>query len=288
MNGNAHAGAPFDPAVGSTSSTSSDVLIPAFIAAYSGKDAATVYTTPFPSFAQALPNWRITYDGITNFFNLSSKFKNISLSHAYQCTYSVGSYSSYLNWISAGKGDMGFTLDELTGNPIPSSPYNISSVTITEKFAPLIGIAVTLKNEMTIGAEYRDQRTLTLNTSAGQVVEATTKGLTLSYGYKIVGFNTFLKMKGSQQGVSNDLTLNAEFSLQNNQALIRRIESNYTQPTSGTRTLGINFSANYILSKRLTIGAYFDHQVNTPLVTTSSYPTTNSSYGISFNLNLAR
>ena len=70
--------------------------------------------------------------------------------------------------------------------------------------------------------------------------------------------------------------------------LIRRIESAYTQPTSGTRNLGINFTANYILSRRLTIGAYFDHQVNTPLVTTSSYPTTNSSYGISLNLNLAR
>ena len=149
-------------------------------------------------------------------------------------------------------------------------------------------MAVTLKNELTLNAEYRDQRTVTLNTSAGQVVEATTRGLTFGAGYKFVGFNTVLKMKGSQQGVSNDLTLNAEFSLQNNQALIRRIETNYTQPTSGTRTLAINFTANYILSRRLTIGAYFDHQVNTPLVTTSAYPTTNSSYGISLNLNLAR
>lgn len=282
-----HAGMPFDPAVGTVSATSSDVLIPAFIAAYSGKDAATVYTDPFPSFAHVLPNWRITYDGLVNFFDLRRYVKNITLSHAYQCTYSVGSYSSYLNWISAG-GDMGFTLDEITGEPIPSSPYNISSVAITERFAPLLGVAVTLKNDLTLNAEYRDQRTLTLNTSAGQVVEATTRGLTIGCGYKIVGFNTVLKMKGSQQGISNDLTLNAEFSLQNTQALIRRIESNYTQPTSGTRTLNINFTASYILSRRLTIGAYFDHQVNTPLVTTSAYPTTNSSYGLSLNLNLAR
>lgn len=120
------------------------------------------------------------------------------------------------------------------------------------------------------------------------MVEAGSKGLTIGAGYKIVGFNTVLKMRGSQTGVSNDLTVNADFSLSQSQALIRRIESNYTQATSGTRTLTVNFTAAYVLSKRLTVTAFFDHQVNTPLVSTSAYPTTNSSYGISFNLSLAR
>ncbi|MCM1519326.1 MAG: cell surface protein SprA [Lachnoclostridium sp.] len=288
MNGNVNAGNPFNPEVGTVSATSSDVLIPAFIAAYSGTDPAKQYLSPFPSFAHALPNWRVTYDGLIQIGNLANIFKSFTLSHAYQCTYSVGSYSSYLNWITADGKDLGFILDELTGNPIPSSPYNISSVAITEKFAPLIGASVTLKNEMTFSAEYRDSRTLTLNTSAGQVVEATTKGLTFGAGYKIVGFNTFLKMKGSGVGVSNDLTLNADFSLQQTQALIRRIESNYTQATSGTRTMNINFTANYVMSKRLTLGMFFDHQVNTPIVSSTSYPTTNSSFGFTLNLSLAR
>ena len=172
--------------------------------------------------------------------------------------------------------------------PVPTSPFNISSVAITERFAPLFGVNVTLKNELQLNAEYRDQRTITLNSAAGQVVEAAQKGITLGLGYKIVGFNTVLKMKGSQQGVSNDLTLNADVSFQHNQALIRRIETNYTQPTSGTNTFNINFSASYILSKRLTVAAYFDHQVNSPIVTTSSYPTSSTSYGLSFNLSLAR
>ena len=50
---------------------------------------------------------------------------------------------------------------------------------------------------------------------------------------------------------------NMDFSFQHNSALIRRIEENYTQPTSGTNSLNINFTASYILSKRLTqlIGA---------------------------------
>lgn len=288
MEGNINAGNPFNPSVGDISPTSSDVLIPAFIAAYSGTKPGKQYLTPFPSFADALPNWRVTYDGLIYLGNLRNVFKAFTLSHAYQCTYSVGSYSSYLNWMSADKGDLGFTIDELTGNPVPTSPYNISSVAITEKFAPLLGAAVTLKNDMTISADYRDSRTLTLNTSAGQVVEANQRGLTIGLGYKIIGFNTVLKMKGSGRGISNDLTLNADFAFSETQALIRRIETAYTQPTSGTRSLTMNFTASYIMSRRLTLGAFFDHQINTPIVSSASYPTTNTTFGFNLNLSLAR
>lgn len=288
MTGNVNAGQPFNPQVGGMSATSSDVLIPAFLAAYTGTDPGKQYLSPFPSLAHVLPNWRITYDGLINLGNLRNIFKTFTLSHAYQCTYSVGSYTSYLNWISADGGNLGFTLDAATGRPVPTSPYNISTVAITERFAPLIGASVTLNNEMTISAEYRDSRTLTLNASAGQIVEANQKGMTAGVGYKIVGFNTVLKMKGSQQGISNDLTLNLDFSYSESNALIRRIETAYTQATSGTRTININFAANYILSKRLTVGAFFDHQINTPLVSSTAYPTTNTSAGLSFNLSLAR
>ncbi len=286
--GTPQAGLPFDPSIGSVSETSSDVLIPAFVAAYSGSNASRATLDPFPSFASVLPNWRITYEGLINLGNMRKTFKSFTLNHAYQCTYTVGSYSSYLNWISADGQNLGFTLDALTGKPMPSSPYNISSVAINESFAPLIGVSSIMQNNIKFSAEYRDKRTLTLNSSAGQVVEATSRGLTFGAGYKIVNFNTVLKIKGSQKGVSNDLDLDANVSIQNNQALIRRIESNYTQATSGTKTVNINFTAKYILSRRVTLSAYFDHQVNTPIVTNSAFPTTNTSYGISMNLSLAR
>lgn len=287
MKDNPNAGRPFDPEVGTVNRAGSDVLIPAFLAAYTGVDASKIYLTPFPSLAQMLPNWRVTYDGLIRMGNLSNIFKNITLTHAYQCTYSVGSYSSFLNWMEVD-GDLGFTIDELTGAPVPSSPYNISSVAITEKFAPLFGVQVTLKNDLKLNAEYRDSRTLTLNSDAGQLVEAQTRNITVGAGYKFVGFNTVLKMKGSGRGISNDLTVNADFSLAQSHALIRRIESNYAQVTSGTRSISVNVTAQYIMSRRVTLGAFFDHQINTPLISSSAFPTTNSSYGLTFNLNLAR
>ena len=280
-------GTQFNPEIGSVSSTSPDVLIPAFLAAYNGTDPSKVTLEHFPGLGSMRPNWRITYDGLVQIPFIGKLFKTFTLSHAYQCTYSVGSYTSYLDWVSLND-NMGFMRDQITGQPVPSSPFNISSVAITEKFAPLFGVAITLFNDITVNAEYRDSRTLSLNSSAGQIVESTSKQVTVGAGYKIANFNTVLKLGSRQGGVSNDLSLNLDFSFSNNQGLIRKIESAYTQATSGAQTISINFMASYVLSRRITLSAFFDHQINRPLVTNSSFPTTNSNYGISINMSLAR
>lgn len=286
--GTSLAGAEYNPKDGGVSQTSPEVLIPAFIAAYSGTKPGKQSMKLFPGLASMRPNWRVTYDGLINIGNLSKWFKTFTLSHAYQCTYSIGSYSSYMNWVSNGIGENGYVMNELTQMPSPSSPYNIPSVTITEKFAPLFGVKFTLFNDLQFNAEYRDSRTLNLNTSAGQIVETTSKQIQVGAGYKIADFNKILKI-GSKQGmVSNDLTLNLDLAWSNNQSLIRRIETAYTQPTQGTQTFSVNFMASYQLSKRITLSAFFDHQTNTPLVSNSSYPTSNSNYGIAVNVSLAR
>ncbi len=287
MEGNPLAGSPYNPEVGSVSATSSDVLIPAFIAAYSGTDVNKVTLDLFPGLSSMLPNWKVTYDGFLQMGDMRKIFKTFTVNHAYQCTYSVGSYSSFLNWQSVG-GDYGFTYDELSGMPVPSSPYSISSVAITERFAPLVGVNMTFQNDLSVNAEYKDSRTLNLNTSAGQVVETTSRQLTVGAGFKIANFNKIIKIGSRQGNVSNDLSLNLDFSYANNASLIRRIETAYTQATQGTRTFSLNFMASYILSRRITLNAFFDHQVNTPLVSNSAYPTSNSNYGISVNVSLAR
>jgi cell surface protein SprA len=199
----------------------------------------------------------------------------------------VGSYNSFSDWVTIGNG-LGFTQDALTGGAIPSSPYNIASVSLTEKFAPLIGFTATLYNDLTINMQMDNLRTLTLNSSAGQLVEANSKSFSLGGSYKIANFNQVLKLKSKQQNVNNDLTFNLNVKMSNNTSLIRKIETNTAQPTNGTRTWTINFTANYVVSKRITMGAYFDYQSNTPLVSTNSYPTTSSNYGLSINMSLVK
>ena len=281
---------------GAINTSSSDVLIPAFMAAYSGKDAKKIDLNPFPGIKAILPNWRITYDGLMRIPFFKKLFKAFNLNHVYQCVYNVGSFTSYSDWVTIGEG-LGFTQDALTYGAIPSSPYNIASVTLTEKFAPLIGYTATFFNDISLNAQYDDQRTLTLNSSAGQLVEATTKSFSLGGSYKIANFNQVLKLKTKQQNVNNDLTFNLNVKMSSNTALIRKwrmveetktIEQDLAQATSGTRTWSVNFTANYVVSKRITLGAYFDYQSNMPLVSTSSYPTTSSNYGLSINMSLVK
>lgn len=288
MAGHPLAGQPYNKNNGGVNTSSPDVMIPAFLAAYSGFSADNIALTAFPALSSILPNWRITYEGLMQIPAIKEHFKNFTINHAYTCTYAVGSYTSFLNWIGTPGEYMGFTLDELSGNPVPSSPFDISSVTLTERFAPLIGVNATMKNNITFRAEYNDSRVLTLNSSASQIVEATTADITVGISYKIANFNKILKIGGQQTGVNNDLTINGDFSWRNTISLIRRIDEYYTQATAGTRTLAIKATANYVLSKRITLGVYFDHQVNTPLVSSSAYPVTNSNYGISIQLSLVK
>ncbi len=284
---NSMAGQTFSVQNGDINTSSSDVLIPAFMAAYSGKDAAKINLNPFPGLKDILPNWKITYDGLTRIPLFKKLFKSIMLNHTYTCIYSVGSYTTYSDWVAVGE-NIGFTQDAITEGAIPSSPYNISSVKLEENFAPLFGVSVTLNNDLTLSADYKTKRVLTLNSSAGQLMESLEKGFKLGCSYKIANFNQVLKIKSKQQNVSNDLELSLNIDMSSNSALIRKIEFNTAQAQSGARTLKLDFKATYALSKRISLTAYYDYVSNTPLVSTSSYPTSSSNYGLAIKLNLVK
>ena len=111
--------------------------------------------------------------------------------------------------------------------------------------------------------------------------------MVIGIGYKLTEFNKILgiKKKGT---FSNDLDIRLDFSYRKMQSLIRKIETAETQATSGNIAKTIQFSADYALSKALTLRAFYDLQINTPLVSSASYPTSNSNYGISLQFMLTR
>jgi cell surface protein SprA len=287
IEGTALANRPYNPDNGNVSLNSADVLIPAFLAAYTGKDPSKVELSAFPSIRSLLPNWRITYNGLTKIPFLQRYFKDVTLSHQYKASYSVGSFSSFLNWVDAGQDGLGYVRSVLTGNPTPSSPYDISAVSITDGFSPLLGVDATALNNITGKVEYRTTRNLNLNISSYQLVESNSNEFVIGLGYKFVEFNKVLKMKKTQN-FSNDLTVNLDFSYRKTQSLIRKIEEQFTQATSGNIAKTIQFSADYGLSRALTLRAFYDLQINKPLVSSESYPTSNSNYGISLRFSLAQ
>ena len=266
------AGQPYNTLYGGVNISSADVLIPSFIAAYTGGDARTIDLTAFPSWTQLIPNWKLTYDGLLKLKKMQKVFKSFIISHAYKCTYNVNSFSSYLNWVGiGGDNDMGFVKDSQTGYPVPSSPYDISSVTIIESFSPLLGIDFTLKNNLSGSLAYKNSRNLNLSISSVQIVEAVTQDVTVGIGYKITGLRGFFSGKGGKQGTySNDINLRGDFSFAKTHSLIRRIEQEYTQATAGNKAINMKYSAEYKLSRYITLQAYYDLQITTPLISSSS------------------
>ena len=285
--GSSFAGNPYNPNNGNIGINSVDVLIPAFLAAYTGKNPSKVELSAFPSLKSLLPNWRITYNGLSKIPVIQRFFKNVTLNHQYRGSYSVGSFSSFLNWVDAGQDGLGYVRSVLTGNPTPSSPYEISAVSITDGFSPLLGVDATALNNITGRIEYRTTRNLNLNISSYQLVESNTNEFIIGLGYKFVEFNKVLKKKKTMN-FSNDLTLRLDFSFRKMQSLIRKIEEQFTQATSGNIAKTIQFSADYGISRALTLRAFYDLQINKPLVSSAAYPTSNSNYGISLRFSLAQ
>ncbi|MDD4361901.1 MAG: cell surface protein SprA, partial [Bacteroidales bacterium] len=282
--GSGLAGTAYDAQYGSVDPNSADVLIPAFMAAYTGRSAHKGSLDIFPSIKAMLPNWSISYDGLSKLPFLAKHFRSITLNHAYNCAYNVSSYSSYNNFVSAGGQDFGFVRDVLTGNPLPSSMYDISSISLTESFSPLFNIQATLKNGMSLKTELRTSRSLNLSISGGQLVEAGQVQYVLGGSYKVADFHPWGILDNSK--VKNDMRINADFSFKNASALIRKIEENYSQATSGNKTVSVDLQADYVISRNLNLKFYYSLESSIPLV--SSYPVTTQDFGLSFRFSLTR
>ena len=301
--GSALAGKTFDPANGGVSQYSADVMVPAFLNAYTSMgDNLSV----FPTLAKLLPNWTLKYSGLGKLPWFSEHFKSVNISHSYKSVYAVGAYNSFSTFMEYMNG-LGFISDITSGNPIPNSMFNVSQVSINEAFSPLLGIDVTLHNNMTLKAEYRSTRVMNLSMTSVQLTETTSKDWVFGFGYKIQDFNLLtgsktrkVKTKGSddnqqqnqtaarRKGFSHDLNLRLDLSFRKQAAINRDIASMTSTATSGNNAFKLSFTADYTLSRLLTMSFFLDRQTNTPLLSNNSYPTTTQDFGLSMKFSLTR
>ena len=305
------AGQTFNAENGGVNKYSADVMVPAFLAAYTNMGDGGL--SLFPSLAKLLPNWTLKYSGLSKLAWFSDKFKSVNINHAYKSVYAVGSYASYSTFMEYMNG-LGFITDATTGSPIPNSMYNVSTVSINEAFSPLLGIDLTLQNNMTLKAEYRTTRVLSLSMTSVQINESSSHDWVIGAGYTINNFNLFgggaakhrqVKQKGkgednrqnsttassrsrSNGGVNNDLKLRLDLSLRKQASISRDIATATSSANSGNTAFKLSFSADYTFSRLLTMSFYYDRQTNTPLLSSSSYPTTTQDFGLSMKFSLTR
>ena len=290
LSGTVYAGQKYDPSKhGRVGNNSADVLVPAFLAAYTGRSADKVTLNPFLGILRILPNWSVTYDGLGKLPWMRDHFKSVTLTHAYTCKYAIGSYGSYSTWVGANDNKMvGFVRDVTNDTPRPSSAYDISNVTITEAFSPLIGLNMTMKNSLSLKAEYRKQRNLSLNVTSVQLTEGHTNEFVIGGGYTIKNLGFIAKKKdGGQKRVSNDLKLQVDVSYKDVKMLLRKVEEGITQASSGNKVFAIKISADYVLSQKINLQLFYDHQGTTPLIS-SSYPVKADNVGLNIKLMLTR
>ncbi|MBE63498.1 MAG: cell surface protein SprA [Flammeovirgaceae bacterium] len=273
---------------------SQDVLIPAFIAAYTGESALDVSLNPFPRIP--LPGWRIDYNGLTKIPALAEVFSAVTLSHGYRSAYSVNDYSFN---ISEYANDPNNAFDVTLGNSILDYPrgfvpddsnklvpvYVISQVSIAEQFAPLIGINVRTKNNITTRAEYKQSRALALNMSNAQVTETTSNDLTLDFSMTKDKFKLPIKIKGRTVSFENALTMRISMTVRDAETIQRRVSAD-DQTTTGSNSFQIRPSMTYKLNKSLDLTMYFDRNVNEPKV--NGFKTATTSFGTQLRFSLAQ
>ena len=282
------AGETFDPANGGVNKYSADVMIPAFLDTYTGIGGNEI----FPQMLRLLPNWSIKYSGLSKLAFFKKYFKSVNVEHGYKSVYSVGSYSTYATYMEYSKG-IGYVNSTSTGLPVPSGRYNIGAVSINESFSPLIGLSVTTNDNLSIGGKFIKSRTLNMSITAVQLVETTSDEIAVNIGYKIVnlkfgGSKASKKESESKGSQGNDINLRADFSFKNSSSVCRSIDKGTTQATSGNRSFNYSFTADYAYSKMLTFSFYFDRQKAIPLISTTSYPTSTTDFGVSMKFSLAR
>lgn len=264
-------------------STSQDVIHGAFMAAYTGKSPQSVKLGYFPSIP--LPNWRFTYKGLSRLPFFKRWFKNFTISHAYRSSYNIGSYVSNIQYQETN----GFA-SALNSNYNFNAKYDLTLLSISEQFSPLIRINATLNNSMLANLEIKRSRNLALSFVNNQLTEVISQEYVVGLGYRIKGVKLKFSSVGggnSKTKVNSDLNLKLDFSLRDNRTILRRIDQDIDQVSSGQKVMSINFSADYMMSQRMTMRFYYDQVINNPYMA-NQYRNSNTNGGISLRFTLAQ
>lgn len=265
---------------------SQDVLIPAFLAAYGSKDPHKISLNSFPGILSVLPNWRITYDGLSKIPFLKKYLRSVNISHSYRSSYSVGNFISNPFYMINERGFVDLGAIDMNGNFYPEN--EIISVSINEQFSPLINIDMSWQNNLSSRFEIKKSRSLSLSLANNQLNEVSSSEFIIGGGYRFTEVPLIFNLPGGQQkSMTSDLNLMADFSIRDNRNIIRKVVEDFDQVTSGQRIIKINITLDYALSNQFNLRLFFDRVMNKPFVSLS-YPTANTNIGFSIRFTLAQ
>lgn len=262
-----------------------EVLIPAFLAAYTGKSPdkislmsnqnSNIRSNPFKGYLP-MPNWNINYNGLGKIPALSEYVNNIQLSHRYTGNLSMNGFvSSFYYQDLYGVGFPSF-IDSNSHNFVPF--FQVPNITISEQFGPFIGIDANFKNGLSLGFRFTKSRILSLSLVDFQVSETNSQEFTVSMGHRIRGLNLPFSLFGAER-LENDINFKFDFGFRSDFTANSYLAQDMIVPTRGQRVITLVPTVDYIINDQLQIQFYFDYRKTIPVLS-NPFPITTARGGL--------
>ncbi|WGD35442.1 cell surface protein SprA [Olleya sp. YS] len=264
--------------------TSQQVLLPAFVSAYTGQNASKTKLGALRS--MPIPNWDIKYSGFMKMKWFKKNFKRFSLTHGYRSSYSIGQFRTNLDF-----DGIDYSLDydaqpnedlDQAGNFKSEKLY--SSVTLTEMFSPLFRFDMEMKNSVRVLLEMRKDRMLSLSFDNNLMTEIAGNEYVVGLGYRLKDVRIKSKLAGPKKSIVSDLIMSADLSVRDNKTIIRYLDLDNNQITNGQTIWGLKYNAEYAFSKNLTGIFYFDYTFSEYAISTA-FPQTTIRSGLTLRYN---
>ena len=278
-----------------------DVLIPSFIAAYTGQDPENVSlinqqnqnirSNPFKDI-MPMPNWKLDYNGLNRVKGFDKIFTNFTLSHGYNGTLSMNGFTSALLYRDVSRFGYPSFFDPESKNFIPY--FLVPNVTINEQFSPLVGFDMMFVNQMQAKFEYTKTRMLSLSLFDYQLSEVRSTEFVIGAGYRKRGLKLLagLKLpkfldKEGKGTLDNEINFRLDLRIRDNVTANSRLDQDNNFATGGSKEVTITPTIDYFLNNRVNLKLYFDQRRVTPYIS-SSAPTVNTRAGVQVRISLAQ
>jgi len=276
-----------------------DVLIPSFIAAYTGESPdkvalikqnnPNIKSNPFRSIMPK-PNWKIDYSGLSRVKGFDKIFTNFSITHGYSGNLSMNGFTSALLYQDVSRYGYPSFYDTLSKNYIPY--FLVPNISIGEQFTPLLGVDLAFTNQLQARFEYSKSRQLSLSLIDFQLSEVRSTEFRVGLGYRKRGLKLFgglklpkfLNQKGGNK-LDNEISFNLDFNIRDNVTSNSRLDQENQFATGGSKEVTISPRINYILSNRVNIELFFTQRRVNPYIS-SSAPIVNTNAGLRVRISL--
>ena len=260
--------------------TNQAVLIPAFLSAYTTGSADSGNLGAFRSFP--LPNWNIKYTGFMKLDWFKKRFKRFSINHGYRAGYTINQFTTNLNYDRDLNNSPADAQLNQAGDFVNRTLF--SNINLVEQFSPLIKVDFEMQNSLKVLAEVRKDRALSLSFDNNLMTEIQGNEYIIGLGYRLKDITFATSIGGKRTILKSDLNFKADLSLRQNETIVRYLDIDNNQTTSGQDIYGLRLTADYALSKNLTAIFYYDHSYATYAISTA-FPQTTIRSGFTLRYN---